>query len=102
MESPSITQLAEQQGVKPLDDPSVLQGGFPEDEDVDEFIREVKGDPATVQRLARELAEQIDSPDLLKRIDADSEEAVLRIETFKTLYKKTLELKKELGGHEKA
>ncbi len=36
--SPTIEELAEAQGVKPLADPTILQGGWPEDEDVDEFL----------------------------------------------------------------
>jgi hypothetical protein len=38
----SIPELAAMQGVKPLTDPSVLHGGIPEDEDVDEFLTEIK------------------------------------------------------------
>ncbi len=34
----SFSELAEAQGVKPLNDPSILIGGWPEDEDVDEFL----------------------------------------------------------------
>jgi len=52
----------------------------------------------TALRLAGELAELFDAPDLLKRIDADAEEATLRIETFKILYKKSRDLKEALDG----
>jgi len=38
--SPSLEQLAQAQGVKPLTNPSCLIGGWPEEEDVDQFLRE--------------------------------------------------------------
>ena len=34
----SLSELAKIQGVKPLDDPSVLLGGWPEAENIDEFL----------------------------------------------------------------
>jgi hypothetical protein len=34
----SISELAKIQGVKPLENPSILIGGWPADEDVDEFL----------------------------------------------------------------
>jgi len=37
----SLEQLAEAQGVPPLDNPKVLAGGWPDDEDVDEFLGDV-------------------------------------------------------------
>ena len=37
----SIAELAEVQNVKPLADPSVLAGGIPNDQDVDEFLGEI-------------------------------------------------------------
>jgi hypothetical protein len=37
---PSIEELARMQGIKPITDFSVLAGGWPEDEDVEEFIAE--------------------------------------------------------------
>jgi hypothetical protein len=37
----SLEQLAEAQGVPPLDNPKVLAGGWPDDEDVDEFLEDV-------------------------------------------------------------
>lgn len=37
----SIAELAEIQNVKPLTDPSVLAGGIPNDQDVDEFLGEI-------------------------------------------------------------
>ena len=37
----SIEQLAEVQGVKPLDKPSVLAGGWPADQDIDAFLEEI-------------------------------------------------------------
>jgi len=39
----SIGELAEMQHVKPLKDPSVLSGGIPDDEDVDEFLEAIYG-----------------------------------------------------------
>lgn len=38
--SPTLDDLAEAQGVKPLADPNVLMGGWPEGEDLDEFLDE--------------------------------------------------------------
>lgn len=37
----SIEELAKAQSVKPLQNVSVLSGGIPEDEDVDEFLQEI-------------------------------------------------------------
>jgi hypothetical protein len=37
----SIAQLAESQGVAPLSNPKVLLGGWPEGEDVDEFLEDI-------------------------------------------------------------
>jgi hypothetical protein len=37
----SIEEIARIQSVSPLDDPSVLSGGIPEGEDVEEFVREI-------------------------------------------------------------
>lgn len=37
----SLEQLAEAQGVPPLDNPKVLAGGWPDGEDVDEFLEDV-------------------------------------------------------------
>lgn len=37
----SLEQLAEAQGVSPLDDPKVLAGGWPDGEDVDAFLEDV-------------------------------------------------------------
>jgi hypothetical protein len=37
----SIQQLAEAQGVQPLSNPKVLAGGWPEGEDVDEFLEDI-------------------------------------------------------------
>jgi hypothetical protein len=37
----SLEQLAAEQGVKPLSDPRVLIGGWPKDDDLDEFLEEV-------------------------------------------------------------
>lgn len=37
----SLEQLAEAQGVAPLDNPKVLIGGWPEGEDVDEFLEDI-------------------------------------------------------------
>lgn len=37
----SLEELARIQNVVPLDDPGVLSGGIPEDEDVGEFVREI-------------------------------------------------------------
>lgn len=34
----SLSELAKAQGVKPLHDPSVLLGGWPEDDNIDEFL----------------------------------------------------------------
>lgn len=39
--SRSIEELAEAQGVKLLSDPRKLAGGWPDDEDVDQFLEEV-------------------------------------------------------------
>jgi hypothetical protein len=33
-----VDEYAKQQGVKPLVDPTVLEGGFPADEDIDAFL----------------------------------------------------------------
>jgi hypothetical protein len=33
-----VDEYARQQGVKPLMDPKVLEGGFPADEDIDAFL----------------------------------------------------------------
>ena len=37
----SFEELVKAQGVKPLDDPSILAGVWPEDDDIDEFLEEV-------------------------------------------------------------
>ena len=37
----SLEQLAEAQGVAPLDNPEVLAGGWPDGEDVDEFLEDI-------------------------------------------------------------
>ena len=37
----SIEQLAEVQGVKPLEKPSILAGGWPADQDIDAFLEEI-------------------------------------------------------------
>jgi len=37
----SFENLARLQGVKPLEDINVLAGGFPEDEDIDEFLNDI-------------------------------------------------------------
>jgi len=37
-QSLDIETLAEQQGVQPMQDPSVLLGGWPDDESVDDFL----------------------------------------------------------------
>ena len=37
----SIEQLAEVQGVKPLENPKILAGGWPADQDVDAFLEEI-------------------------------------------------------------
>ena len=37
----SLEQLAETQGVAPLDNPKVLAGGFPDSDDVDEFLEDI-------------------------------------------------------------
>ena len=37
----SIEQLAEMQGVKPLEKPNVLAGGWPADQDIDAFLEEI-------------------------------------------------------------
>jgi len=37
----SFEDLARLQGVKPLEDINVLAGGFPEDEDNDEFLNDI-------------------------------------------------------------
>jgi hypothetical protein len=39
----SFEDLARLQGVKPLEDINVLAGGFPEDEDIDEFLDDIYG-----------------------------------------------------------
>lgn len=39
----SLTELATVQGIKPIRDTSILVGGFPEDEDVDDFLTEIYG-----------------------------------------------------------
>lgn len=39
--SPSLSELASIQKVKPIKDASSLAGGFPQDEDVDEFLAEI-------------------------------------------------------------
>lgn len=39
--APSITELAALQKVSPLRDVSVLSGGIPKDEDVDEFLNDI-------------------------------------------------------------
>jgi hypothetical protein len=36
----TLDQLAERQGVRPLEDPEVLLGGWPDDEDLDAFLEE--------------------------------------------------------------
>ncbi|PYP86390.1 MAG: hypothetical protein DMG65_18955 [Candidatus Angelobacter sp. Gp1-AA117] len=33
-----LSELAKTQGVRPLDNPSVLLGGWPDDENIDEFL----------------------------------------------------------------
>jgi hypothetical protein len=38
----SITELATMQNVKPMVNPSILIGGFPEDEDIDEFLSSIR------------------------------------------------------------
>jgi hypothetical protein len=38
---PSFEELARLQGVKPLEDTNVLAGGFPEEEDIDEFLNDI-------------------------------------------------------------
>jgi hypothetical protein len=37
----SIEQLAEAQGVQPLENPKILAGGWPDNEDVDEFLEDI-------------------------------------------------------------
>jgi hypothetical protein len=37
----SLQQLAEAQGVEPLTNPRVLVGGWPDGEDVDEFLEDI-------------------------------------------------------------
>jgi hypothetical protein len=37
----SIEELARAQNITPLKDPSVLSGGIPEDEDVEDLLREI-------------------------------------------------------------
>ena len=37
----TLQQLADAQGVQPLVNPKVLSGGFPDDEDVDEFLEDI-------------------------------------------------------------
>ena len=39
--APSLQQLAEVQGVAPLTDPKVLIGGWPDAEDIDEFLEDI-------------------------------------------------------------
>ena len=39
--SHSFEDLARLQGVKPLEDINVLAGGFPEDEDINEFLDDI-------------------------------------------------------------
>ena len=39
--SHSFEDLARLQGVQPLEDPNVLAGGFPEDEDINEFLSDI-------------------------------------------------------------
>ena len=36
--TPDIETLAEHQGIRPIQDPSILLGGWPEDESVDDFL----------------------------------------------------------------
>ena len=43
----SIQQLAEAQGVEPLSNPKVLVGGWPEGEDVDEFLEDIYSNRVT-------------------------------------------------------
>jgi len=38
----SLTELAREQGAKPIKDISVFAGGFPEDEDLDELLAELE------------------------------------------------------------
>jgi hypothetical protein len=38
---PSLEELAHLQGAQPLEGLSVLAGGFPEDEDIDEFLNDI-------------------------------------------------------------
>ena len=40
-QSKSISELAREQGVGPVKDVSVLAGGLPDDEDVDEMLEEI-------------------------------------------------------------
>jgi len=37
----SFEDLARLQGVKPVEDINILAGGFPEDEDIDEFLNDI-------------------------------------------------------------
>jgi hypothetical protein len=37
----SFEDLAHLQGVKPLEDINILAGGFPQDEDIDEFLEDI-------------------------------------------------------------
>jgi hypothetical protein len=39
--SPSLSELASVQKVKPMKDISSLAGGFPKDEDIDDFLEEI-------------------------------------------------------------
>lgn len=41
-ENLSLEELARRQGVKPITDVNVLQGLWPEEDDIDQFLREVK------------------------------------------------------------
>jgi hypothetical protein len=40
-ERKSLSELAREQGVGPVEDVSVLAGGFPDDEDIDEMLEEI-------------------------------------------------------------
>jgi hypothetical protein len=42
--SADLEELAKEQGVRPLQNPDDLAGGFPADEDIDEFIDSVNGE----------------------------------------------------------
>ena len=37
----SFEELVRLQGIRPLEDPNALAGGFPQDEDIDEFLNDV-------------------------------------------------------------